>query len=325
MKFVDKVEIETFAGSGGPGAVSFRREKFVPRGGPDGGDGGNGGNIILHPTSQMQTLMDLKLKSVYKAKNGESGHKKNMHGKDGDDLVIKIPFGTMVFDQDQNLIADLISETPFVLAKGGKGGKGNSQFASSTNQTPRYAQTGLPGESKKVILELRLIAEIGLIGQPNAGKSTLLKRLTKANPKIAAYPFTTLYPNLGVLKFEDKEIVLADIPGIIEGASHGAGLGIDFLRHIDRTKFLLHLVEITPEDPKIAWKNYEIIQKEIQKSQIDLHKKKQLVLLNKTDLIETDKIAKFENYFLKKGVKTIPISAFTGYGIDQLIKKLKKV
>ncbi len=309
MKFVDKVKITVIAGKGGAGAVSFRREKFIPKGGPDGGDGGKGGNVIFLPNSQKQTLMDLKIKTIYKAGNGEPGRGKNQTGKDGSDLIIHVPKGVMIFEDD-TLIADLTEEEPFILAKGGLGGKGNARFSTSTNRTPRYAQPGLPGEEKSITLELRLIAQIGLVGLPNAGKSTLLKSLTNANPKIANYPFTTLFPNLGVLRLFDKELIIADIPGLIEGASQGLGLGHDFLRHVARTEILIHLVEAVPNEPEKAYQNYLVINEELKKSEVDLNNKKQIVVLNKIDVLPEEELNKTLKIFKTKKIKIIPISAY---------------
>ena len=325
MKFVDQVSIFVKAGDGGPGVVSFRREKFVPKGGPDGGDGGKGGDVIFLPTSQKQTLMDLKIRPEYKAENGGSGKGKNQTGKNGKDFIIEIPKGVMIFDDEHNLLADLISDEPFVVARGGIGGKGNAKFTSSVNRTPRYAQKGLPGEEKNLHLELRLIAEIGLIGMPNAGKSTLLKKLTNANPKIANYPFTTLYPNLGVLKFSDKEIVLADIPGLIEGASGGVGLGTDFLRHIARTKALIHLVEAIPGDVQSAFSNYQTVITELAKNSPLFVEKPQVLVLNKVDLLTELELLEFLAFFKKQEVTPLAISSLNSFGLGNLIKTISQL
>ncbi|MFA5879487.1 MAG: Obg family GTPase CgtA, partial [Candidatus Margulisiibacteriota bacterium] len=290
-----------------------------------GGDGGKGGNVILLPTNQKQTLMDLKIHPEYKAENGHPGKGKNQTGKCGQDYIIKMPKGVMVFDDQNNLIVDLVTEDPFVIAKGGIGGKGNAKFVSSVNRTPRYAQTGLPGEMKSLHFELRLIAELGLIGMPNAGKSTLLKKLTNANPKIANYPFTTLYPNLGVLKFEDKELIIADIPGLIEGASNGVGLGSDFLRHIARTKALIHLVEIIPDNVEMVFLNYLTVVNELTKSNPELMEKSQLVVLNKTDLITDSELTGLIDFFKEKNITPLVISSITGFGIGNLIKTILRL
>ncbi|MFC1617551.1 Obg family GTPase CgtA, partial [Candidatus Margulisiibacteriota bacterium] len=287
------------------------------KGGPDGGKGGEGGDIIFEPSTSLQTLLDLKIRKTYKAQNGVAGKGKNQTGRNGKDTVIKVPQGTLVFGQDNNLLADVINKTA-IVAKGGKGGLGNKSFSTSRNRTPRYSQPGLPGDELNIKLELRLIAEVGLIGLPNAGKSTLLKSLTKAHPKIAAYPFTTLHPNLGVLKFEDKEIILADIPGLIAGAADGVGLGHDFLRHIDRTKFLVHMIELIPDGPKTCWENFQTIQKELGKYSSSLLNKRELIVLNKTDLVSDKDLKKFQAYFKKKNIDVICISAHTGNGLNNL-------
>jgi GTPase len=326
MKFVDKASINIQAGSGGPGAISFRKEKYVPKGGPSGGNGGNGGNIILEATNKLQTLMDLKIRHNYKAPNGMPGKNKDQTGAKGNDSIIRVPIGTIVFNTSQEIVADLKKEGDrFIAAYGGKGGRGNASYATSTNRAPRKAQDGLPGENTKAYLELRLIADIGLVGLPNAGKSTLLKTLTMANPKIANYPFTTLYPNLGVLKFIDKEIIIADIPGLIEGASDGQGLGFDFLRHIDRTHFLIHLVPTSLETPEKCWDQFETVNNELKKSELKLENKTTIVALTKIDLLSTTLLEEIVLYFNKKGIKPIAFSSFTEQGIPLLIKKIQKV
>ncbi|NBV41839.1 GTPase ObgE, partial [bacterium] len=307
---------------GGPGAVTFRREKFVAKGGPDGGDGGKGGDVIFRAQSRLQTLMDLTLKRRYVAGNGEKGSKRNCYGSDGQTLVIEVPCGTMIFNEDGEMVADLTeSGTEFVAGKGGKGGLGNARFATSTNRVPRYAQPGLPGDEGRFRLELRLLAQVGLVGQPNAGKSTLLKALTRANPKIADYPFTTLFPNLGVLRVDDREIVVADIPGLIEGASQGQGLGADFLRHIDRTQLLIHVVA-AGESPEVSYANYATIEKELGASEFDLSQKPIFVVLSKCDLLDSDGIVLYTRFFESKGIDVIPVSGVSGYGMEVLIKRL---
>jgi len=322
MKFVDYSEITITGGHGGSGSSSFRREKFTPKGGPDGGDGGNGGSVIFEGTHNLQSLMDLKLKKKYKAGAGETGLPRKKHGSDGKDCLITVPFGTMVFNEEDQLIADITPDQPqFLAAKGGKGGKGNTHFATARHQAPRYAQQGLPGESKTIKLELRMIAEVGLIGLPNAGKSTLLKTLTNASPKISDYPFTTLYPNLGNLKYNHREILIADIPGLIKGASEGVGLGHDFLRHVDRTKLLLHLVA-ADEDPTVTYNNYAIIMKELEKSHYTKDKKEMILLLTKTDLVTPEVIHETCNLFERQGLSPLPISSFARTNIDPLIETI---
>lgn len=279
--------------------------------------------MIFEASSQLQTLLDLKLKQVYTARNGSAGRYKNQFGSRGEDLVLKVPCGTIIWDEDE-VVADLKEDgSRYVVAKGGKGGLGNSAFATSVNRAPRYAQPGLPGEERSVKLELRLIAEVGLIGLPNAGKSTLLKTLTKANPKIADYPFTTLYPNLGVLKFIDREIILADIPGLIEGASEGHGLGLDFLRHVDRTQVLVHLIGAR-ESAEDVWHDYQIVDTELSKSQVDLSEKARLVVLSKVDIIDTPLLLSITSFFKEKGIFILGISSIRGDGIDELIRHIVK-
>ncbi|MEK7298546.1 MAG: GTPase ObgE [Candidatus Margulisiibacteriota bacterium] len=322
IKFVDQVEIEVQGGHGGAGAISFRREKFIPFGGPDGGDGGEGGSIILRASSRLQTLMDLKVKRIYKAGSGLQGKGRNSHGQDGKSIVIDVPLGTMVFE-DNELVADLTTaDETLVIAKGGKGGKGNTYFATPTNRTPRRAQPGLPGENRILVLELRLIAGVGLVGLPNAGKSTLLKALTNANPKIAAYPFTTLTPNLGVLKFADQEIVIADIPGLIEGASEGAGLGAAFLRHIDRTKVLVHVVEMVPDAPEQTWIHFQTVQTELETTDYEITAKPMIVVLNKADQLSEAEQVEQTSAFSAQGIKPIVLSAAAQTGIDVLRYKI---
>ncbi|MBT5856435.1 GTPase ObgE [bacterium] len=326
MKFVDQVSINIESGAGGSGAIGFRREKYIPKGGPDGGDGGRGGHVIFRATRTLQTLMDLKLRQLFKAPPGDGGGKKNKSGLFGKDLIVRVPCGTMVFDKDHTLIADLTTDgEEFIIAEGGKGGRGNQHFATPTNRTPRHFQPGISGESKKVTLELRLIAEVGLVGFPNAGKSTLLKSLTSANPKIGDYPFTTLYPNLGVLKFVDREIVLADIPGLIEGASKGQGLGHDFLRHISRTKLMLHLVAIDPEHPDDLIKQYHTILNELAQSKNKINTSNPMItVLSKTDLVDTDTLDSIITEFKSNGIDVIPLSSHTRQGIPDLIKAIEK-
>jgi GTP-binding protein len=318
-QFIDEVRITVKSGNGGPGAVSFRREIYVPRGGPDGGDGGAGGDVILQTSSKLQTLIDLKLKRLQKAENGERGDKKNSFGSRGKDCVIPVPCGTIVRDGDGQLLIDMTEEgQTYIAAKGGKGGKGNAFFTTSTHQAPRFAQPGIPGSSQELHLELRLIAQVGLVGLPNAGKSTLLKALTRANPKIADYPFTTLFPNLGVLRSVDKEIILADIPGLIEGASTGQGLGSDFLKHIARTEILLHVIAITPDDPEQLWEDYGTITEELRKSDLDLLSKPRHILLSKADLVPDTDLDVYQDIFKSKGIETTVISGVSGYGLTTL-------
>ncbi|MDC3069445.1 GTPase ObgE, partial [Candidatus Pelagibacter sp.] len=289
MKFLDQVKIYVKAGNGGDGSPSFRREKFIEFGGPDGGDGGKGGSVILKAEQNLNTLIDFRYQQHHKAKRGENGAGQNRTGKSGEDLILKVPLGTQVFEEDnKTLIYDFtkISEK-FTAAAGGKGGLGNTRFKSSTNRAPRKFTKGTQGEEFTIWLQLKTIADIGIIGLPNAGKSSLLASVTNANPKIANYQFTTLNPNLGVASYDDKEITIADIPGLIEGAHKGTGLGIQFLKHIERCKSLLHLIDITSEDLK---KSYQQVKNELKKYSSKLVKKKELIVLNKIDLIDEKEV-----------------------------------
>ena len=304
MKFLDQVKIYVKAGNGGSGSPSFRREKFVEFGGPDGGDGGKGGSVILISERNLNTLIDYRYQQHFKAERGKDGSGKNKTGKGGEDLYLKVPLGTQVFEEDnKTLIYDFKSQKEeFLVASGGKGGFGNTRFKSSTNRAPKKFTKGGQGEEFWIWLQLKTIADIGIIGLPNAGKSSLLASMTSANPKIANYKFTTINPNLGVASYDDKEVTLADIPGLIEGAHTGTGLGIKFLKHIERCKTLLHLIDITEDDLFIS---YNQVRKELSKYSRDLVKKKEIVVLNKTDLIDEEekkeKIKKLKNK-LKKNI-----------------------
>ena len=298
MKFLDQVKIYLKAGNGGDGSPSFRREKFIEYGGPDGGDGGKGGSIILRAEQNLNTLIDYRYQQHHKAKRGDNGSGQNKTGKSGEDLILKVPLGTQVFEEDnKTLIYDFIKAgEEFVAASGGKGGLGNTRFKSSTNRSPRKFTKGTVGEEFTIWLQLKTIADIGIIGLPNAGKSSLLAAITNANPKVANYHFTTLNPNLGVASYDDKEITIADIPGLVEGAHTGTGLGIQFLKHIERCKSLLHMIDITNEDLK---KSYKQIKNELKNYSAKLIKKKELVVLNKTDLIDENKVKKITKDFSK--------------------------
>ena len=304
MKFLDQVKIYVKAGNGGSGSPSFRREKFVEFGGPDGGDGGKGGSVILISERNLNTLIDYRYQQHFKAERGKDGSGKNKTGKGGEDLYLKVPLGTQVFEEDnKTLIYDFKSQKEeFLVASGGKGGFGNTRFKSSTNRAPKKFTKGGQGEEFWIWLQLKTIADIGIIGLPNAGKSSLLASMTSANPKIANYKFTTINPNLGVASYDDKEVTLADIPGLIEGAHTGTGLGIKFLKHIERCKTLLHLIDITEDDLFIS---YNQVRKELSKYSKDLIKKKEIVVLNKTDLIDEEekkeKIKKLKDK-LKKNI-----------------------
>lgn len=328
MKFVDFVKIYVKAGDGGRGCVSFRREKYVPRGGPDGGDGGKGGDVILRASSELHTLLDHKYQKTYKAKRGQHGKGSNMKGKDGEDLIIKVPVGTVVKDaHTEEVLADLDEEgKEFVVAKGGKGGLGNAHFATPTNQAPKFAQPGEPGQERWIILELKLLADVGLIGLPNAGKSTLISVISSAKPKIADYPFTTLTPVLGVVKFgEYKSFVVADIPGLIEGAHKGAGLGHQFLRHVERTSILLHLVDISDNLQSDPVEDFEKIQRELSLYNPQLNEKTLAVVGTKADLaFEGRRLEKLRSYCIKKGIDFFSISSVKKEGIDKLLEYLAK-
>ncbi len=294
MKFLDQVKIYVKAGDGGHGSPSFRREKFIEYGGPDGGDGGNGGSIVLRSEINLNTLIDFRYQQHHKAERGENGMGQNRTGKSGEDLLLKVPLGTQVFEEDnKTLIYDFTKPgEEYVAAVGGKGGLGNTRFKSSTNRAPRKFTKGSLGEEFIIWLQLKTIADVGIIGLPNAGKSSLLASITNATPKIADYQFTTLNPNLGVATYDNKEITLADIPGLIEGAHQGTGLGIKFLKHIERCKTLLHLIDITNKDLEKA---YNQVKNELKSYSPNLLKKKELVVLNKIDLIEDEKVAKIVN------------------------------
>ena len=299
MKFLDQVKIFIKAGDGGSGSPSFRREKFIEFGGPDGGDGGKGGSVILKSERNLNTLIDFRYQQHFKAKRGSDGKGKNQTGRGGENLYLKVPVGTQVFEEDnKTLIFDFKEEAEeFVVAVGGKGGFGNTRFKSSTNRAPKKFTKGTKGEDFWIWLQLKTIADIGIIGLPNAGKSSLLAAITSATPKIANYKFTTLNPNLGVAVYDDKEITLADIPGLIEGAHEGVGLGIKFLKHIERCKSLLHMIDITEEDLK---KSYSQVRKELKNYSKDLLKKDEIVVLNKIDLLEDKEVKKIKDDFLKK-------------------------
>ena len=322
MKFLDQVKIYIKAGNGGDGSPSFRREKFIEYGGPDGGDGGKGGSVILKAEQNLNTLIDFRYQQHHKAKRGENGAGQNRTGKSGEDLILKVPLGTQVFEEDnKTLIYDFtkISEE-FVAAAGGKGGLGNTRFKSSTNRAPRKFTKGTQGEEFTIWLQLKTIADIGIIGLPNAGKSSLLASVTNANPKIANYQFTTLNPNLGVASYDDKEITIADIPGLVEGAHKGTGLGIQFLKHIERCKSLLHLIDITSEDLK---KSYQQVKNELKKYSNKLTKKKELIVLNKIDLIDEKEVNHIIKDF-KKSTKSevIAVSTFNKSSVSKIKSKL---
>ena len=326
MKFVDEAKIYIKAGHGGRGCVSFRREKFVPRGGPDGGDGGKGGDVIFRAAKSHHTLLDLKYQQHQIAKNGGHGSGNHRTGKSAEDLEVIVPVGTIIKNfETGEVLADLsqLGQT-FIAARGGIGGKGNAHFTTSTHQTPRFAQEGMEGEEFTLNLELKLLADVGILGFPNAGKSTFISRVSAARPKIADYPFTTLTPHLGVVKHLDsRSFVLADIPGLISGAHEGLGMGIQFLRHVERTSLLLHIIDISEEPNSDAWSNYSAINKELGHYNPALLEKPQIVALNKIDLPFVKEKAKKEvALFKKKGIILYPFSAITGEGIKKILNKI---
>ena len=322
--FIDKARITVKAGNGGNGAVSFHREKYIAAGGPDGGDGGNGGSIILQVDDHMSTLMDFRYKRKYTATPGQDGMGGRKTGKDGESLVIKVPRGTLVRDAETGeIIKDMSDYEPFVLCKGGRGGWGNQHFATPTRQVPRFAKAGLPGESLDVFLELKLLADVGLVGFPNVGKSTLLSVVSKAHPKIANYHFTTLYPNLGVVYVDEGvSFVMADIPGIIEGAADGLGLGHDFLRHIDRCRLLVHVVDVAGSEDRDPVEDFEKINAELAQYSPDLAGRPMIVAANKVDLIPegSDNLDRLKAYVTERGYEFYEISAATHQGTHQLMQ-----
>ncbi|MBR4869530.1 MAG: GTPase ObgE [Oscillospiraceae bacterium] len=323
--FIDKARITVKAGKGGNGAVAFHREKYVAAGGPDGGDGGNGGNIILQVDDNMSTLMDFRYKRKYVAGNGMDGQGKRMSGKNGQSLTIRVPRGTLVRDAETNeIIKDMSDSEPFILCKGGKGGWGNQHFATPTRQVPRFAKSGLQGESHDVILELKLLADVGLIGFPNVGKSTLLSVVSKAQPKIANYHFTTLFPNLGVVWVDEGvSFVMADIPGIIEGASEGAGLGHDFLRHIDRCRLLVHVVDVSGSEGRDPVEDFDTITAELEQYSPELAKRPQIVVANKSDIMTDPALLDaLREHVETLGYPLYTISAATHQGTRQLVLKI---
>ncbi len=327
MQFLDRARIVVKGGDGGNGVTAFRREKFVPRGGPSGGDGGRGGTVYLEATDQLNTLLQFRFNPEYRGGRGGHGEGSNRHGSDGEDVTILVPVGTLVMDaESEELIHDFteIGER-IVIAKGGRGGLGNAQFATSTNRAPRYHQDGKPGEVRQLQLELKLIADVGLVGFPNAGKSTLISRISAAKPKIADYPFTTLEPNLGVVAYtEYKTFVVADIPGLIEGAHEGIGLGLDFLRHIERTKLLLHVVDVssTGRDPV---DDFGKISRELELYKAELLDKPQMVVASKMDALdEPERVESLKAFCERRGLELLEISSVTGLGIKDLIYRLGK-
>lgn len=328
MQFIDEVKIHLQAGNGGNGASSFRREKFIPRGGPDGGDGGRGGSIVFECVKDLNTLIDFRFKQHFDAKNGKYGRGANQNGLSGEDLVLRVPLGTQVFSEDKSeLIADLMHDGERItIVKGGRGGLGNVNFKSSTNRAPTFAQKGEQGEDKWVRLELKLLSDAGLLGMPNAGKSTFLASTTRAKPKIADYPFTTLKPQLGVVYIDEHEFVLADIPGLIEGASEGRGLGDRFLKHVERCGVLLHLIDGSAED---IVENYSVIREELAGYSEELMNKPEIIAINKIDLLEDDELKKktaaLKAHLKKSGQKSPKVFAISGAttkGVTAILREL---
>jgi GTP-binding protein len=328
MKFIDEVKIHAKAGDGGRGCLSFRREKFVPLGGPDGGDGGRGGDVWFEVDIALSTLLDLRYKQHLKAQNGAPGMGKNMHGKSGEDLIIKVPPGTLVYDDDSgDLLADLTKAGQRMpLLKGGQGGRGNARFLTSTNRAPRHTQPGTPGEERTLRLQLKLLADVGLVGRPNAGKSTLIASVSAARPKIADYPFTTLVPNLGVVRHGDfRSFVMADIPGLIEGASDGIGLGTRFLRHIERTDLLLHLVDLSGLQEGDPVDNFDQINNELARYNPTLSERPMVVVFTKQDITEVrEQTDKIRPVFVARGLRTLAISAVTREGLPELVTTVSR-
>ncbi len=328
MRFVDEATIVVRGGNGGRGCVSFRREKYIPKGGPDGGDGGKGGDVYLRANPSLLTLYDLHLKRLYQAENGQPGRGKNQHGRDGEDLIIDIPVGTLVYEVLENgekvFLADLKKPWEMIrVAKGGRGGKGNTHFKSPTQRAPRYAQPGEKGEERKLFLELKILADVGIIGLPNAGKSTFISKVSKARPKIASYPFTTLKPQLGVMEDEfGNQIILADIPGLIEGAHKGLGLGDKFLKHIARTKFLVHILSVEEIDFDDPWMGFEIVNHELKEFDPELLKKKQILVINKIDLLDEKEINLLKNKLKDK--KIFFVSLIENIGIEDVVQEIWK-
>jgi len=326
--FIDRVKIKVMAGNGGDGVTAFRREKFVPRGGPSGGDGGIGGSVWMESDEGLNTLLHLRYNPEHKAERGRHGEGSNRHGRDGEDITVKVPVGTQVFDaESEDLLFDFTEPGQrFLVAKGGKGGWGNQHFATPTRRAPKFHYTGRPGEEKELQLELKLIADVGLVGFPNAGKSTLISVISAAKPKIADYPFTTLEPNLGVVDLgEYKTFVVADIPGLIEGASEGAGLGDRFLRHVERTKLILHLVDVSSISGRDAVEDYEIINRELANYNVDLAERPQIVVATKLDALdEPERLENLRERAKKDEKEFLEISAVTNLGTKELVAAVAK-
>ncbi|GFE62690.1 GTPase ObgE [Geobacter sp. AOG2] len=328
MKFIDEVTLFTASGHGGAGCVAFRHEKFIEFGGPSGGDGGKGGDVIFVATSGLSTLLELRHRPHQKAEKGHNGMGKNRHGAGGEDLVIKVPVGTVIKDAETDeQLTDLTEDGQrVVLLKGGRGGQGNARFATATNKAPKFAQPGEEGEERKLRLELKLMADVGLLGLPNAGKSSLISKISAARPKIADYPFTTMVPSLGVVEYKNyRSFVVADIPGIIEGAHAGAGLGHRFLKHLERSGILLHLVDISWMPDRDPLEEYEAVCRELALFSPELGAKEQVVVITKTDLPQTqERLAEIKNWFEDRKIKVFPISSATGEGVEALLDEIAR-
>jgi len=332
MKFVDEATIKVASGKGGSGCASLRREANLPKGGPDGGDGGKGGDVIFRGSERLMSLYDFRLKRNYAAKNGQAGMGRDRYGKAADDLIVDLPVGTLIFEiieeEDgttrEELIADLVEDgTEIVICKGGDGGRGNLHFKSSVNRTPRYAEPGFPGEEKQLRLELKILADVGLLGLPSAGKSTFISKVSAARPKIAAYPFTTLVPNLGVIENDEfTRMVIADIPGLIEGASEGRGLGITFLKHVERTRFLVHILAAEDVNRDNPADGYAMLDQELFEYNAEIAQKPQIKVINKIDTLSEDELADLKSKIAASGETVYFISALTGEGVDELLNAM---
>jgi len=322
MKFIDEAKVFVKSGDGGDGCLSFRREKYIEFGGPDGGNGGKGGDIVVVGTKSLNTLVDYRFKKHFKAKKGRSGSGRNRTGASGEDLTLKLPLGTEILINDE-IIADVTSDDKIILFPGGRGGKGNINFKSSTNRAPRKTTPGEKGYESDIVLRLKILADVGLVGFPNAGKSSLLRKISAAKPKVADYPFTTLEPKLGVVRANDDEVVVADIPGLLSGAHKGNGLGFQFLKHIERCKSIIHLIDVTNED---IFNEYKIICEELDKYDQSIKKKKKIIALNKCDLITDSQIKKIKKDFENELQNNVyMISAISGYGIEKITKQILKI
>jgi len=329
MRFVDEVTVEVRGGEGGNGSVAFRREKYVPFGGPAGGDGGDGGDVVFRADERLSTLLDLRYRRKLVAPSGENGRGKDQYGAAGEDMIVRVPVGSQVFDAESGaLVADLEANgKEHVVARGGKGGRGNIHFATPQDRAPRRAEPGQPGEQRMLRLELKLLADVGLLGYPNVGKSTLISRISRARPKVADYPFTTLVPNLGVAMIDERSFVVADIPGLIEGAAEGAGLGHRFLKHVERTRVLLHIVTLDPDPARKPLRDYDVLMRELERFDPELARRPMLVAVSKIDLPDVKKrVPAIRRGMKTRGIDTVlPFSAATGEGIDELQRAMVRV